>query len=436
MGGIDQVDPDERGRGPRRGGATSGGRPKATRVLQGRAGARERSRQEAPARTTRIAAAAIGLALLAAACTSSDIDDPTVASSTGATPSATDDQEPQDGPAPLIDPDEIISGGPPPDGIPPIDEPTFLEPAQVDFLEPPEPVIAVEVDGVAKAYPIRILMWHEIVNDDFDGTPVVVTYCPLCNTGIAFERPTIDGELLDFGTSGKLYNSNLVMYDRQTESYWPQATGQAVMGPLTGTELDFVPARILSWADWFEAHPEGLVLSQDTGHRRDYGSNPYVGYEDTDDPFLFRGEVDPRLPATEHVLGIAGDDDVIAFPYSELARQADAGSAVVQGTFGGQRLVVFWQEGTASALDAGTISESADIGAAAAYVPVADGQRLSFEVRGGDIVDAETGTRWAITGHGVEGPMAGTQLEVGVAIDSFWFDWAAFHPETSVYGQG
>jgi hypothetical protein len=144
---------------------------------------------------------------------------------------------------PLVDPEEIISGGVPPDGIPPIDHPKFLGPAEVRFLSPQEPVVAVEVNGIAKAYPVRILMWHEIVNDDFAGVPVLVTYCPLCNTGIAFLRPTIDGELLDFGTSGKLYRSNLVMYDRQTNSYWPQALGQAVVGPLLGEELESIPTR-------------------------------------------------------------------------------------------------------------------------------------------------------------------------------------------------
>jgi hypothetical protein len=278
-------------------------------------------------------------------------------------------------------------------------------------------------------------MWHEIVNDDFDGTPVVVTYCPLCNTGIAYLRPTIDGELLDFGTSGKLYNSNLVMYDRQTDSYWPQAIGVAVVGPLTGEELEFVPARILSWADWSQAFPDGLVLSTDTGAQRDYGTNPYAGYDDEDRPFLFSGDIDPRLPAKEHVLGIAGEDHVIALPYSELARLSVGGATVIQGSFGGDRLVIFWHAGTVSALDAAQIPDSNDVGAAAAYVPVADGRRLTFVVQDGHIVDEQTGSLWSIDGRALEGPLAGTRLEVAVAIDSFWFDWAAFHPETEVFGQ-
>ena len=379
-------------------------------------------------RRERLLALGITLALGAAACTSGGTA-PEQAGSSGSPSKASGRAI-----APLVDPDEIISGGPPPDGIPPIDQPKFLAPKDVTFLQPQEPVIAVEVDGVAKAYPIRILMWHEIVNDDFAGTPVVVTYCPLCNTGIAYLRPTIDSELLDFGTSGKLLNSNLVMYDRQTNSYWPQAMGKAVVGPLTGTELTFVPARILSWGDWSTAYPDGLVLSTDTGANRNYGTNPYAGYDGEDQPFLFTGDPDPRLPAKEHILGVAGGGEAIAFPFSELQRRATGGATVVQGSYGGERLVIFWQAGTVSALDAAQIPDSADVGAAAAYVPVAGGRRLTFTVQDGRIVDEQTGSPWTIGGRSFDGPLAGTQLEVAVAIDSFWFDWAAFHPDTEIFG--
>ena len=332
---------------------------------------------------------------------------------------------------PLVDPGEIISGGVPPDGIPPIDDPRFMEPEHVRFLSHQEPIVAVEVNGIAKAYPIRILMWHEIVNDDFDGVPVVVTYCPLCNTGIAFLRPTIEGELLDFGTSGKLYRSNLVMYDRQTNSYWPQALGQAVVGPLLGEELESVPTRLLSWADWRQAHPDGLVLTTRTGHRRDYGSNPYVGYEN-DEPFLFVGEPDPRLRATEHVLGVAGTE-TIAFPYSELERLSSEGQTAVQLTVGGRRLVVLWKAGTVSALDAARIPMSADVGAAAAYEPRVGTRWLTFAVRDGTFVDEQTDSTWTIAGEAIDGPLDGRRLEPAIALDSFWFTWAAFHPETTIF---
>ncbi|MBI4260424.1 MAG: DUF3179 domain-containing protein, partial [Actinobacteria bacterium] len=251
-----------------------------------------------------------------------------------------DAEAPDDGwPSPLVDPDDIISGGPPPDGIPPIDDPAFLDPGSVDFLAEREPVLSVEHGGEAKAYPLRILMWHEIVNDEIGGEPVTVTYCPLCNTGIAFLRPTIDGELLDFGTSGKLYFSNLVMYDRQTDTLWVQAQGLAVVGPLTGTQLEFLPAQIVSWADWRAAHPDGKVLSQDTGFDRQYGANPYFDYDDPDidrRPFLFTGEPDPRLPATSHVLGLNLDGDAVAFPYDALADAATGGGTVVETDVGGR----------------------------------------------------------------------------------------------------
>ncbi|MDH4112721.1 MAG: DUF3179 domain-containing protein [Actinomycetota bacterium] len=379
----------------------------------------------------RIAPMLLALAVVAAACTSEG-DEPAAGSGESA---ASSESAPTAGATGLevpVDPSEIVSGGPPPDGIPPIDRPTFEAPADVTWLEDNEPVLAVQVDDVAKAYPIRIMTWHEIVNDEFGNTPVVVTYCPLCNTGIAFERPVIDGELLDFGTSGKLFNSNLVMYDRQTESYWAQATGQAIQGKLVPEELDFVPARLLSWKDWREAHPEGEVLSIDTGFDRDYGANPYAGY-DSGFPFLFTGDVDPRLPGTTHVLGITNADEALALPLEELETVAEAGWAVTEVDVGGDRFVVFWKAGTSSALDAGSIPDGRDVGASVAYVPRADGKRLTFSLDGAGIVDEQTGSRWSISGEAVDGPLEGTQLEVALAIDSFWFDWAAFHPQTAVW---
>ena len=334
---------------------------------------------------------------------------------------------------PLVDPDDIISGGPPPDGIPPIDDPKFLAPEDATFLADREPVLAVEIDGDAKAYPLQIMTWHEIVNDEIGGVPVAVTYCPLCNTGIAFERPTIDGELLDFGTSGKLYNANLVMYDRQSGTYWAQATGQALVGPYSGEELEFVAARILSFGDWRDEHPDGLVLSLDTGHERPYGENPYVGLDTSERPFLFAGDLDERLPATSRVLGIARAGDIVAFPYEAVAADAVDGWAVVTEQVAGEPVVVFWKAGTYSALDTERIVSGRDVGAIAAYRPEADGRPLTFEVGRAGIVDRETGSVWSILGRAVSGPLEGEQLVPELAIDSFWFDWAAFHPETRIW---
>ncbi len=375
----------------------------------------------------RLLLVSVGVALAASSCRPAPGDG---ASEAGSRPSTRPAGSPIDGP--LVDPAEIISGGVSPDGIPPIDDPRFLRPEEVRFLAAREPVVAVEVNRVAKAYPIRILMWHEIVNDVFDGVPVVVTYCPLCNTGISFRRPTVDGEILDFGTSGKLYRSNLVMYDRQTGSYWPQALGQAVVGPLLGMELEPVATRLLSWADWRSAHPDGLVLSPRTGHVRRYGSNPYVGYEDEERPPLFTGEPDPRLRPTEHVLGIAGAD-TIAFPYSELERLSEDGVAAVNRIVGAEPIAVFWKAGTVSALDAARIPMSADVGAAAAYEPRIGLRRLTFVVRNGAFIDEETASTWTIAGEAIAGPLAGRRLRVALALDSFWFTWAAFHPETEIF---
>jgi hypothetical protein len=374
----------------------------------------------------RATAALLALALVAAAGSGGSGGSAAGPDRAGGAPSAAEGDTP-------VDPDEIISGGPPPDGIPPIDEPRFVPPSRVDFLDPNEPVLAVEVDGIAKAYPIRIMTWHEIVNDTFGDQPIVVTYCPLCNTGIAFERPVIDGQLLDFGTSGKLYHSNLVMYDRQTESYWAQATGQAILGPLAWEQLTFVPARLLAWGDWLTAHPDGSVLSLETGFPRDYGVNPYAGYDGTENPFLFSGEPDPRLPATAHVLGITNGGEALAVPLDRLASVARGGWAAANVDVGGAEIAVFWKAGTSSALDAGRISEGRDVGASVAYVPTVDGERLEFESDGSGIVDRQTGSRWSITGEAESGPLSGTQLEVAVAIDSFWFDWAAFHPRTRIW---
>jgi hypothetical protein len=165
-----------------------------------------------------------------------------------------------------------------------------------------------------------------------------------------------------------------------------------------------VPTRLLSWADWRQAHPGGLVLSTETGHRRDYGVNPYAGYEDAEQPFLFVGEPDPRLPATGHVLGVAGPK-TIAFPYSELDRLSSGGLTAVHRTLGGERVVVFWKAGTVSALDAAEIPRSAHVGAAAAYIPRIGTRRLTFVVADEAFVDEQTGTRWTIAGVAVEGPL-------------------------------
>ena len=207
---------------------------------------------------------------------------------------------------------EFQSGGPPRDGIPPIDAPKYVSQAEADaWLAPQEPVIAVTLeqpDGsvLARAYPLQIMVWHEIVNDTLGETPVAVTFCPLCYTAIAYDRRLEQvGTVFDFGTTGNLRHSDLVMWDRQTESWWQQFSGDAIVGELTGTHLTFLPAQIVGWQAFKTAYPAGDVLSRETGFDRSYGRNPYPGYDDVDSrPFLFDGTTDERLPPMERVVGV------------------------------------------------------------------------------------------------------------------------------------
>ncbi len=325
---------------------------------------------------------------------------------------------------------EILSGGPPKDGIPAVDDPKFISVEEAkQWLLPIEPVIRVQVGDDARAYPLQILTWHEIVNDAVGGVPLTVTFCPLCNTAIAFER-TVDGRVLDFGTTGRLRFSNLIMYDRQTETWWQQATGEAIAGELTGTRLKFYPATIIAWADFNTHHPDGKVLSRDTGFGRDYGRNPYAGYDNVNSsPFLYRGPETPGvLPAVARVLTIDLNGEAVAYPYDVLQ-----GVRMVNDTVGGTEVVVLWQGGTASALDASRIAEGRDVGAASAYSRVLDGETLTFSLDGGRIVDDQTGSEWNVLGQAVGGKLAGKSLTPVVAINHFWFSWAAFKPETRIY---
>ena len=330
-------------------------------------------------------------------------------------------------PEPLVPLTELRSGGPPPDGIPPIDDPKFIPVAGVDFLAENEPVMAVDVGGDARAYPVQILIWHEIVNDTVGGVPLAVTYCPLCNSAVAYDR-RIGGRVMSFGTSGLLWNSALVMYDRQTETLWSHFNGEAIVGMLTGTELETFPVATVPWGVWRDAHPEGLVLSRDTGFDRDYGSNPYPGYDDiTSQPFLFEGEVDGRFTAMTRVVGIELEGSALAVPLVLLREQG-----VVPATVDGQDLTVWWAPGTASALDEGAIVDGDDIGATGVFVPVVDGNALTFTPSGGGFTDDQTGSTWNLLGRAVGGPLVDRQLEPVEHVDTFWFAWSAFRPDTAV----
>ena len=324
---------------------------------------------------------------------------------------------------------EFISGGPPRDGIPPIDDPSFVITSDADaWLGDQEPVIALEIGGDARAYPLQILTWHEIANDVVGGVPATITFCPLCNSAIVFDR-RLDGVTYDFGTSGMLRLSDLVMWDRQTQSWWQQFTGEGVVGELAGKRLTMLPAFIVSYADFKDANPDGVVLSRDTGFSKPYGRNPYVGYDRADSPpFLFTGDLDGRLLPMDRVVTVSVGDVDAAVPYSILESERAVNYAI-----GGQDVAVLFKSGTTSALDQSSISGSRDVGATGVFDPNLEGRKLTFRADGDRFVDSETGSTWNILGKGIEGPLAGKALTPMVHADHFWFSWGAFKPDTIIY---
>lgn len=256
--------------------------------------------------------------------------------------------------------DEIRSGGPPKDGIPAIDEPEFIQLTKgaargwVETLSDREPVISVATEDDARAYPLRVLMWHEIVNDTVGGRPVTITYCPLCNSSIVYERE-IDGRILDFGTTGKLRYSDLVMYDRQTESWWQQFTGKAIVGELAGRELILVPSRVESFGLFRQRFPSGRVLVPNDPLSRDYGSNPYVGYDGQGQaPFLYDGDLPEGIDPMERVVAVETSPGRYDGWTLELLRE--------KGKIEFGDLTLTWEEGQASALDANSIARGREIG--------------------------------------------------------------------------
>lgn len=324
---------------------------------------------------------------------------------------------------------EILSGGPPKDGIPPIDVPQFIPANEADeWLDDRDPVVFVQVGDEAKAYPIQILMWHEIVNDTVGGEPLMVSFCPLCNTAITFKR-TFNGQILDFGTTGRLRYSNLIMYDRQTETWWQQATGDAIAGEHTGAQLEFHPATMISWNDFKSQYPNGLVLSRETGYSRNYGANPYFGYDDINQtPFLYDGTTPDQLPPMARVLTVDLNGEATAYPYDVLSE-----AKVINDKVGDLEVVILWAEGSASPLDTSNIADGRDVGVAVAYSRVLDDKILEYEFKDGKIFDTQTGSEWNILGQAIAGELRGKKLNAVVSINHFWFSWAAFKPETRIY---
>lgn len=348
-------------------------------------------------------------------------------------PSALDSMFADEFPDPLIDPGEVISGGPPPDGIPPIDDPVFLSVAEnLEILPANEPVVVLEINGDARAYPVRAMVWHEIVNDTVGGIPVSVTYCPLCNSAATYAR-TINGVETTFGTSGRLFASALVMYDRATETLWTHYNGLAVIGVLTGTELEEFSSPLMAWDQFRSIYPTGKVLDwTQTGYSRDYGRNPYTGYDDPENtPFLFRGALDDRAAAMQRIVGIEYLDNSAAISIETVSGGEGQATAV---SVGSEDLVVFWVAGQSSALDDSEVAGGRDVGSVSVFLPLVEGQELTFSYVDGSFVDSETGSTWLLNGEAVEGELSGSRLQQVPHLDTFWFAWSTYQPDTTFVG--
>lgn len=325
--------------------------------------------------------------------------------------------------------EEVISGGPPKDGIPAVDNPQFDSITEANkWLDPREPVIVVAIGKRARAYPLQILIYHEIVNDEFLRRPIAVTFCPLCNASLVFDR-RLNGRILNFGTTGRLRKSDLVMYDRQTESWWQQFTGTGIVGHYAGITLTQLPAHIVAYDEFRDTYTSGEILSRRTGHVRPYGNNPYRGYDRIGDrPFLFNDPIDSRLPAMERVLAVTHSGRHRLYPFSQLSKRG-----VLNDNFAGLPLVLMYQQNTLSVLDNERIIDSRVIPAVTAFDRRIDDRVLEFRYQGENFVDVQTGTRWNQLGRALDGPLAGrwlTPLEGGV---HFAFAWLAFRPDSEIY---
>ena len=336
---------------------------------------------------------------------------------------------------------EISSGGPSRDGIPPLDRPQVYGQDQADpWLEPQEPVIAVTEGSEARAYPLKILIWHEIANDVIAGRPITVTFCPLCNTALVFDR-RVAGQTLSFGTTGNLRYSDLVMWDRETESWWQQATGEAIVGTYTGTRLTRIDALVLSYEEFKKAHPAGLVLSQEaaneearqkTGAGRHYGVNPYAGYDRADtapiSSFWGSRPLDQRLLPKARVAVAVFADPPIAYPVDDLPN-----ATALNDEAGGRPIVLLSLRGVASVLDARSTAEGSDVGQAALYDRRLADRTLTFRGSSGKTFsDEQTGSTWLVSGVAIAGPLAGMQLATVPHEVTFWFVWSVFRPDTVV----
>ena len=317
------------------------------------------------------------------------------------------------------------------DRIPPIDNPEFAPASEAGWSDP-EPGLLLVVGETARFYPLAMLIVHEIVNDEIEGRPVLVTYCPLCNSAVVFD-PVVDGQRLRFGTSGLLRNSDLVMWDNATESLWQQIGGEGLVGAHAGHRLDVIPSAIVSWGDFKAGYPYGMVLAPPGRAASSYGRNPYVQYSSRSAPipgFFDSTILDDRYPALERTVGVTVDGHDKAYPFSVVQAVG-----ALNDTVAGVPVVVLWSPGTADALDSPVTAEGVDIGAALAFDRRVDGDALEFTpVDEGRFTDDRTGSTWNVLGQATDGELAGTRLDPVVHTNEFWFAWAAFHPNGEVFG--
>ncbi len=315
----------------------------------------------------------------------------------------------------------ILPGGPGKDGIPAIDRPKFISADEANkFLSNEDVVFGLQYQGVVRAYPQTVLVWHEIVNENINGEKITVTYCPLTGSAVAFKGfSKVDGSPLTFGVSGKLVNSNLIMYDRQTDSYWPQILGAAFMGPNKGSILDQIPVTLTSWELWRKTHPETQVLSKDTGFIRIYGTDPYGKYT-KDGPvggryYSFPVRLtDDRLHPKKVVTGVIHRGSYLAIPKEEFKSVRVANTEL-----GGDPMVAIYD-------DAEEIIR--------VFSRRVGNKELTFRISGSGVVDTETGSEWSVKGEGLAGSLSGKQLRPLKFLDVMWFAWYAFYPQTLVYG--
>jgi Protein of unknown function (DUF3179) len=320
--------------------------------------------------------------------------------------------------------DKIVSGGPPQDGIPSIDSPKFQSVQEADkILEDSEFVLGLNINGDIRVYPLQILVWHEIVNDVVGGKPIAVTYCPLCFTNQVFNRTLIDGNIVEFGTSGKLYNSNLVMYDRKSNSLWSQALGEGIVGDYSGIKLEKIPFDITYWKEWKKLYPESKVLSRDTGSVRPYGADPYGNYY-TNDLILFPlANDDKRLGLKEIVIGLEDENQYKAYKLKDIET-----NKVINDVIGEDKKIalVSLQPFMVRVFDRGIDDNVNDEGKKI----IVD---LFYNETNNTLIDRVTDSELNFDGKFINGQLQDKQLKRLAMDQGFWFEWAAFHPETEVF---